>query len=121
MTLRYEAYYSGEDLVRPATPKRPYLTKSATAVEVRLYADQLEVYESAMVGYDLAIAEWRKNKSVRFADLLVDLAASSGLSLAKTTVLYNKAYEDGHSGGLGEVINNFHDLVDLVTRFNDAD
>ena len=121
MAMKEMSYYEGRDLVYPKMPRMPRLEKNATPAEVRIYADELEDYETLAAEGNRLRAEYNALMRARGHELMADLAAEYGLSAAKTSVLYMAAYEDAHSGGYGEVINKFSDLVDLVTAFNSAE
>lgn len=115
------SYYAGEDIAYPSRPTRPPRpTPDSPASEYRAYASKLEEHETAY-------AEWREKSdayrvalNAREKELRVDLAAVYGLTPGQVDVLYNAAYESGHSSGLSEVINKLDDLMDLVLAFNNA-
>lgn len=121
MTLRDADYYAGRDLPYPTRPSKPFLPKDATPTEVRAYADALEAYNEAMVTYRDDMDAYNAGMRLRQSDLHVDLAAEYDLTPGQTAVIFSKAWEDGHSGGITEVINLFDELVDMVSRFNQAD
>lgn len=119
--LKETAYYEGRDLSYPARPAKPRLMKPDDATAVRAYADELDAYNVATITANAARATYNDLMKGRSDELMADLATEYGLSPAKVSVLYSKAYSDYHSGGLGEVINAFDDLVDLVNEFNSAE
>lgn len=115
MTLRDADYYAGRDLTYPARPHKPSLASRSTPAGIRAYADVLV--------RDVCAARdaWSIAMRGRSDELAADLAAEYGLTEKQTAVLFSKAWEDGHSAGIQEVIDNFDELVGIVLRFNEAD
>lgn len=118
--LKSTDYYAGRDLVYPDRPAKPSMANRNTPAEIRAYADELEAYEAAAAGARVKRDVYNAAMRARYDELAVDLADEYGLSKAKAAVLFSKAWEDGHSGGIQEVINHFDELVGIVLRFNDA-
>ena len=110
-------YFNGRDLIYPASPKKPLLVKDATAAQVREYADQLEVYEAEMVKYR-GHREWYNTETNRRLQELRDRVRDDyDITQAQFDLLWNRAWEDGHSSGLHEVLSHFDDLYELATKF----
>lgn len=117
MSYDYD-YYSGRDLIYPKRPSRPSaLPRNATAAEVRHYADQLEVYEGETVIYKELDREYSDKLNGRLKELQTKLRDDYDITEAQFFVLWNKAWEDGHSSGLHEVVSIFDDLYDLASEF----
>lgn len=47
-------------------------------------------------------------------DVKLAISNETGLDLEKASHVYSKAWEDGHSGGKGEVLNETLDLISLI-------
>ncbi len=106
--------YKNQD-VYPDCPKKPVLAKNATPAEHRTYADELEKYEALLASYKQACAAYNTRTSELEAEFQTDLEAYYEMSgHPKSGLLYWKAYERGHSGGMEEVANVYSDLVELV-------
>jgi hypothetical protein len=101
----------------PVKPNMPKLSSKATPQEVRLYADQLEAYEAEMVRYKDEFA-WYKNKfDARLNELKTRLRDEYDITDAQFFILWNKAYDDGHSEGLQRVVGIFEELYELASEF----
>lgn len=99
----------------PEKPRKPFLSKNATADEFRRHADALEAYDQAMVGYRAEVAEYNRKTAELESEFQEDLEAYYEMKgHPKAGLLYWKAYERGHSGGMSEVANEYSDLVELV-------
>jgi len=120
MTLKSADYYAGRDLVYPDRPRKPSMVGRNTPAEIRAYADELEAYEVAFAEARVKRDAYSAALRSRQEDLVLDLAGEYGLTSKQTAVLFSKAWEDGHSGGIQEVINLFDELVNIVLRFNNA-
>lgn len=118
--MKDESYYAGRDLVHPTRPHRPTTQANANSKELREHADRLEAYEEAMETFKSEKAAYNAAIRARREELMYDLAADHNLTDAQARVLFNRAWEDGHSGGINEVIMIFYDLYDLVINFNSA-
>jgi hypothetical protein len=111
-------YYSGRDLTYPKRPSRPSaLPRNATAAEVRDYADQLEFYEAELESYKDVKAYYNETINRRTKELQTKLRDDYDITEAQLFVLWNKAWEDGHSEGFQRVVGIFDDLYDLASEF----
>lgn len=113
-------YYSGEMLRMPDKPKRPRIERNANAIEARAYADALEEYEREMKSYDEDLAWYKSEKKVLLAKFQDKLRSDYSLSESEFSVLWNEAYNRGHSGGLYEVYHEFDRLHDFGLKYADA-
>lgn len=120
MTLKSTDYYAGRDLIYPSPPAPPYMANRNTPAEIRAYADELEAYEAAMAEARVKRDAYNAALRSRQEELVLDLADEYGLTSKQSAVLFSKAWEDGHSGGIQEVINHFDELVGIVLQFNAA-
>lgn len=120
MTLKPIEYYGAEDIEYPARPRRPYLTDRYDPVSIRQYADDLEAYTEAKAAHDVAMKDYRTAVNGRLAELVVDLAADYQITEAQAKVVFNMAWEDGHSSGVHEVVQRFEELVDMAMDFAKA-
>lgn len=99
----------------PSRPKKPVLAKNSTPSEHRAYADELEKYETVLAVYKQASAAYNKRTGDLEAEFQADLESYYEMTgHPKAGLLYWKAYERGHSGGMEEVANAYSDLVELV-------
>ena len=99
----------------PSRPNKPILAKDATAADHRAYAEELENYEALLASYKQACAAYNTRTGELEAQFQADLEAYYEMSgHPKAGLLYWKAYERGHSGGMEEVANVYSDLVELV-------
>lgn len=113
-------YYSGKMLRMPDKPAKPRLERNANAIEARAYADALEEYEREMKSYDEDLGWYKsqmKSLMIQFQD---KLRSDYSLSESEFSVLWNEAYNRGHSGGLHEVYHEFDSLHDFGLKFADA-
>lgn len=108
-------YYSGEDLKFPRSPKKPGLKGNPTSADVRRYADKLEEYEIEFEKYSKLKKEYYEILNARTVEFRNDLHSKycPELSDAAFSVIFNKAWEDGHSSGHYRV----DELVDELTDF----
>lgn len=99
----------------PASPRKPRLNMKASPAEVRAYADELEAYDVAMVRYREEVAAYYARNVALEAEFRHDLELEYHMvGHPKADLLYGKAWERGHSGGLQEVASAYSDMVDLV-------
>ena len=110
-------YYSGRDLTWPARPKRPTLAPKHTSQDARDYADAMEQFESALVNYHAEMADYNTKTQAREQELKDRLRNHYDLNEDQFNLLWNFAWEEGHSAGLSEVVNRFEDYYDLVSQF----
>lgn len=111
--LEANAYRNPEPY--PQTPRKPRLAVNATPAEVRDYADQLEAYDEAMKHHRALLAAYYARAAALEAEFRHDLEVEYHMvGHDKADLLYSKAYELGHSGGIQEVANCYSDLVELV-------
>jgi hypothetical protein len=99
----------------PTRLHKPALRKMVTADDHRAYADQLEAYEAAREGFQAARAAWAHKSLALERQFREDLEHYYEMvGHPKADLLYGKAYELSHSGGLEEIANTYSDLVELV-------
>jgi hypothetical protein len=110
-------YYSGEMLRMPEKPAKPRLERNPTAIEARAYADALEEYESALSSYNENLGWYKSEKKVLLTKFQDKLREDYGLSDSQFSVLWNEAYNRGHSGGLHEVYHKFDSLYEFVEKY----
>lgn len=113
-------YYNGEDIDYPERPSKPGAFDRNDPQSLRDFADRMEVFNERKDSYNQEMVAYRAEVRGRRDDLKEDLGASFDLSAAQTEVVFAKAWEDGHSSGVSEVINLFGELVDFVEAFNNA-
>ncbi len=99
----------------PVSPRKPRLNVKASPAEVRSYADELEAYDATMVRHRDEVAAYYARTVALEAEFRHDLELEYHMvGHAKADLLYGKAWQIGHSGGLHEVANYYADLVELV-------
>lgn len=113
-------YYSGQMLRMPDKPAKPRLGSNASAIEARAYADALEEYEGEMKSYNESLGWYKSEKKVLMAKFQDRLRSDYSLSESEFSVLWNEAYNRGHSGGLHEVYHEFDSLHEFGLKFADA-
>ena len=113
-------YYSGEMLRMPIKPSKPRLERNPNAIEARAYADALEEYEREMSSYGENLNLYYKDKNALLRKFQDRLRSDYSLSESEFSVIWNEAYNRGHSGGLSEVYHEFDSLYDFGLKFADA-
>jgi hypothetical protein len=113
-------YYSGEMLHTPVKPTKPFLARNPTAVEARAYADALEEYERKRKSYDDNLSWYRREKAELLVKFQLELRTDYGLAESEFNVIWNAAWERGHSCGLEQVYYEFDTLFDFVKEYNKA-
>jgi hypothetical protein len=110
-------YFGGKDLVYPKTPIKPRLDPKADSTTAMAYARDLAVYESAMISYRELKQEYSRLCGQRQLELQDRLRDDYDLAQAQFDLLWNKAWEDGHSNGLHSVVYYFEEFYELATKF----
>ena len=118
----YQAVQDGEyknSLPYPERVKEPaVLRKSArdlTDDEVASLAAVKAQYVADVEAHERAKYAYRQEEGRLFAKFRADLEAEYGLvGHPKADALFNRAWEQGHSAGFGEVATIYDDLVELV-------
>lgn len=99
----------------PKAPARPVLNALATPSQVRDFALKLEAYDEEMKLYREQQAVYHARSAALEAEFRHDLEVEYHMvGHAKADLLYGKAWQMGHSGGLHEVAVYYADLVELV-------
>lgn len=111
-------YYSGADLKYPSKPTKPTLGRNPTAVDARAFADALEEYERAIESYKEDKSYYKHCVNARMREFHEKLMKDYGLCQQEFDIIWNKAWEDGHSYGLSEVYSHFNSLFDFVIEYN---
>lgn len=89
---------------------------------VELTADELATLGDVKAQHEADKASYEEAKTAYYADqnrlqdkLKADLEVYNGVvGNPKADLLWSKAWDRGHSSGLGEVITHYNDLVDLI-------
>lgn len=117
MTYDFD-YYSGKDLIWPKKPTKPTLIgRDPSPTELRAYADDLEVYQAKMVGYNEDISFYKQTLNTRQLELQTKLRDDYDITEAQMFILWRKAWEDGHSQGFRRVVEIFDELYELASEF----
>ena len=110
-------YYSGKDLTLPKHPKRPTLPAKHTSQDARDYADAMAQFESAMVEFHAEISDYNAKSRARQQELKDTLRDVNDLNEDQFDLLWNFAYDAGHSEGLQRVVYEFEEYYNLVSQF----
>lgn len=110
-------YYSGIDLKYPVRLRKPRLPVTETAEAHRAYADELEQYEKYNAQRKQDLIDYKKASSDRMTEFMNKLRDDYDLSQGQFDVLWNHAWEHGHSAGLHEVYHYFDEFYDMATEF----
>jgi len=110
-------YYDGRYLKYPTKPSKPTLGRNPTAVDARAFADAFEEFEREYAGYIEDKNFYNSQASARMNEFQDKLMKDYGISQKGFDVIWNKAYSDGHSGGLEEVYSRFDSLYDFLTEW----
>jgi hypothetical protein len=111
-------YYSGKDLVYPTKPSVPFLRTNPSAADARIYADELEAYEVAMLEFHAEISRVGKLRNERLDEFINVLRSDFGMTQPEFDVIWGKAYDEAHNGGLAETYHKFCDLAEFVSEYN---
>ena len=109
-------YYSGSDLIYPQKPSKPFLSRSPSAPEARAYADDLAVYEKNLEEYKSDRDWYSAQQRNRLLELQEKLRDDYDITETQMFILWNKAYEDGHSEGLNRVVALFDEYYNLASE-----
>lgn len=110
-------YYRGTDLRAPVKPVKPTLGRNPSASEARAFADALEEYEREFRAYEEDRSFYRHSVNVRAREFEDKLKADYGLDDDEFAVIWNEAYDRGHSSGLHEVHGEFDRLYDFALKY----
>ena len=110
-------YYSGTDLHYPIKPIKPSLGRNPNSFEARAYADALEDYERLLEGYQEDKSYYNVQLNLRVAELKNYLIDDYGITQAQMNVLWSRAWDDGHSAGLSEVVSYFDKFYSMASEF----
>lgn len=110
-------YYSGRHLTYPARPKRPPTPTITTADELHKLADQYEVYEKELQVFNEKVKEYSVETGKLLTEFQEKLKEDYGLCDSEFAVLWDEAYEKGHSGGIQEVYHAFDNLYYFVKKY----
>ena len=96
---------------------KPRLSINPTPDQVRKYADDLETYNT-LIGNDIKVARAAYRNDIRRLEREVfkaDLADAYGVSNhPKADRVFELSWDRGHSVGLGDVLIEYDDLVELI-------
>jgi hypothetical protein len=121
MTRKTNSYYAGDDIQLPIRTSKPAgLFDRNDPQSLRDYADKMEAWQIVNAEYDLKIVAYRQDIQARQAELRYVLADENYMNIAQATVLFNVAWEDGHSEGFSAVIDRFEELAEIIENFNQA-
>jgi hypothetical protein len=110
-------YFSARDLRSPTKPAKPILGRDPTAIEARAWAEALEEYEREFEAYKENLVWYKNQITTRRNELMTQLRIDYGITEGQFTILWNKAWEDGHSEGLERVVDIFEELYSIARDF----
>ena len=111
--LENNAYRNPEPY--PKAPRKPQLNVKGSPAEMRAYADELEAYDDTMKTHREFMAAYNARSVALEGEFRRDLEVHYDMvGHPKADLLFGKAYQMGHSGGMQEVANYYSDLVELV-------
>jgi hypothetical protein len=120
MTLKTISYYAGDDIKMPTRLSKPGTFDRNDPQSLRDHADKIEEWQIVNAEYDLKIVAYRQDIRARQAELCNDLADENDMTVPQASVVFNVAWEDGHSEGFGAVIDRFEELAEIIENFNQA-
>lgn len=108
-------------MVRTTVPAKPWAPawhrrlNDVYPAESKAYTEALHAYESAAERHRAAEADRSRRQSELDAEFRCDVLAAIGLAdHPKAGLLYQMAYQRGHSGGYREVLSEAEDLAELL-------
>lgn len=110
-------YYSGSELTYPQKPYKPTLSRNPSPAEARNYADELEMYEKQMTEYKSNSDWYSEQQRNRLFELQARLRDDYNITKAQMFILWNRAWDGGHSEGLRCVVSLFDTYYDLASEF----
>lgn len=117
LTLDY-SYYELKDVEYPTKPRKPTLPSVMAGPEAfRKYATKLGEWESLLEEYKEkrnSIQKLEAERMQEFKEELFSLYAYDGTSRETFEIIYQKAWEDGHSHGLWFVAEGVNELCGFV-------
>jgi hypothetical protein len=116
MSYDYD-YFRDEDLLYPNKPHKPVLGRNPSAIDARAYADAMEEYERELEAYKEDRNWYDSQMRHRQQELMDRLRDDHDVSEAQFDLLWNKAWEDGHSEGLQSVVFRFEELYEIASKF----
>lgn len=122
MSSTYQKYIDGaykNTLEYPARPTEPSVlrkrAKDLTSEELASLAEITRAYDDAKAAYEADRRAYGAESGRLNALLQADLEAEYGVTgHPKAELLWSKAYDRGHGSGMGDVINVWTDLVELI-------
>lgn len=112
-------YYNARDIPYPSNvgPKKPSLPANVTAVSAQQFADQMVVYEKERAVYVDAQRQYNETVQQRLGEFRQTIQKEYALTDGLMNILWDAAWDEGHSAGLEEVYYYFQKYHGLVTRF----
>ena len=114
------AYYSGEDLVWPVKPNKPFLRTAPNAADCRKYADELDVYCSDMTEYHKDYEEMLQEVIRRQKEFSIAIRYDYALSKEQFFVLWEQAKYYAKSEDLKIIGEEIDRLYNFMVRYISA-
>jgi hypothetical protein len=118
-------WYSGRDPEYPNKPAKPIMPKrNADSETFQKYAEDLAVYEKKKSVWNREYFNYRVKLGERQLQIELDLKEelfdSSWMTDATWNLVYQKAYDDAHSGGYDEVRWKVEELVEFSQKVHES-
>lgn len=116
MAYKFE-YYIGKDLEYPRKPQKPTLPPNATPADAKAFYLEMVLWESEQAQYEVDRKSYTGEMDQRRRKFQKKLQEDYDLNDKQFWLLWHKAWEDGHSGGLQEVWQEFEKLHTFVSDY----
>ena len=109
------SYYNKTTVKIPSKPRKPVIPNNPSANDLRLLADKMDAYNADFQYYKDQHAAYMQELNNLEQEFRNDLEAYYEMTNhPKAVLLYDMAWDYGHSVGFSEVANHYSDLVRLV-------
>ncbi len=110
-------YFSGKDLHYPNKPRKPTLGRNPDSVEAMAWAEAMVEYERELKSYKEDRDYYSDTINRRLKELQKKLQDDYDITDTQFSILWNRAWEEGHSEGLYRVVGIFDELYDIASEF----
>jgi hypothetical protein len=102
----------------PSRPTKPHLAKNHTSKDVETYMKRLKEYEHSVTLWNVARDDWvaeERDLQAKFKVLALRYCNIDMQTNPKAERAWIMAWERGHSGGYGDVLEELSELAELIT------
>jgi hypothetical protein len=113
-------YYKMKDVEYPVNPIKPSLPVKHTAKDALDYAQAMVEWEKDYEIYQVKMKEYRDLENKRLEEFPKDVIkkyGSSNFSDEQHSIIFSRAWEEGHSPGLESIIDQFNGLISFIEEF----